>query len=200
MIVIILLAGTCTRQARADYYETVRITDELSDFLQYFPIDESAPDFLALTDAEVTSSSNGDPYAPARKQTEILRTADRLQFFLLSIDFGGTKMITEQVTQHGLEVETVVTPTLEATIESDQYASLIREKMETGRSTMFVSQQRLPFYLGLAYDGRVQIGVEDDEGIPRSLLETSDETVREWVEGVYRTYRESVRRKSLEEF
>lgn len=192
--------GTIIADEFSELLETVRRVEELSDFLRWFPDDESAPDFLNLRDATVTTASDGDPYAPARNQTEILRTADRLRILLPSIDLEGTKTITEQVTHHGLEAETVVSPGLEETLESEEFAPLLREKMQTGRSTLLVSSRDLPFYLGLADDGRVQIGVEDDEGFPRALLETTDEAVREWAKDVYRTYREAAKPKPIEEF
>lgn len=178
--------------------DTFQVAEKLSDFLQWFPTDSAAPDFLDMSGAEVTSTTEGDPYAPARKQAEILHTADRLRILLPSIDHEATKTITEQVTEHGLEVETIISPELEATIESDEFASLIREKIETGRSTIFVSESTLPFYLGLADDGRVQIGLEDEEGFPRSLLETTDESIREWAEDVYLNYQNEARLKPIE--
>jgi predicted transcriptional regulator len=180
--------------------ETMRVTAELSTFLRWFPSDEPAPDFLAVDDVRVTSSTEGDPYAPARRQAEILTAVDQLRILLPSIDLEATKTIAEQVTERGLEVETIVSPEVKATLESGQFASLLREKLEAGRSTIFVADSALPFYLGLADDGRVQIGVEDDEGFPRALLETTDERVRSWGEKTYREFRESATRKPLEDF
>lgn len=193
-------SGASIIEAFSEMLETVRTVGELSEFLRWFPVDESAPDFLGLEDVEITTLGEGDPYAPARKQTEILRTADRLRILLPSIDLEGTKTVAEQVSEHELEAETIVSPGLETTLESDEFAPLLAEKIETGRSTVFVSPTEFPFYLGLADDGRVQIGVEDDEGFPRALLETTDGDVRRWATDVYRTYREDARRKPLEEF
>jgi hypothetical protein len=65
---------------------------------------------------------------------------------------------------------------------------------------MLVSPTELPFYLGLTDDGCVQIGVEDDDGLPRSLLETTDGDVMEWAESVYRKYRAEAEPKSIAAF
>ncbi|MDR9429353.1 MAG: hypothetical protein RI568_01400 [Natronomonas sp.] len=172
--------------------DTARTVSELSEFLRWMPTDASTPDFLRFRD--------GDPYAPERKQTEILRTAERLRFLLPSVDIEGTKTLTEETTGHALEAGTILSPSLESTFESGEFAPYVREVIESGRSTLFVSERDLPFYLELADDGRVQIGVEDDEGFPRSLLETTDATVRAWAEEVYRTYREQARPKPLGDF
>ena len=172
--------------------DTARTVSELSEFLRWMSTDASTPDFLRFRD--------GDPYAPERKQTEILRTAERLRFLLPSVDIEGTKTLTEETTGHALEAGTILSPSLESTFESGEFAPYVREVIESGRSTLFVAERNLPSYLGLADDGRVQIGVEDDAGFPRSLLETTDADVRAWAEGVYRTYCEQARRKPLDDF
>lgn len=184
----------------SDMLDTVEATEELSDFFRWFPAEEFTPDFQEVNDVEVTASTDGNPYASARKQAKIFQTAEKLRILLPSIDLEATKTLTEQVTQRGLEVETVISPNLEETIKSDEFAPLIRKKMETGRSTVFVSETDLPFYLGLSDSGLVQVGVEDDEGFPRALLETTDESIRDWAEDVYQKYREQAQRQSVDDF
>jgi predicted transcriptional regulator len=180
--------------------DTVNTVEGLSEFFRWYPTDVDVPDLLDANDVEVTYSTDADPYAPARRQTEILHTAERLRILLPAIDLDSTKTITEQVTQRGLELETVVSPNVESTIESDEFAPLMREKMQTGRSAVFVARESLPFYLGLTDDGRIQVGLADDDGLPRALLETADESISSWAEGVYRDYREQAERKTVEEF
>lgn len=169
--------------------------EELDEFLRLFPADVEAPDVLDVADFEVTYATDADPYAPARKQSGILSTADRLRMLLPAIDLESTERIAEQVTERGLVAETVVSPGVEATMESEEFAPVMREKVRTGRSPVFVAQETVPFYLGLADDGRVQIGLADGDGLPRVLLETSDGSVREWAEGVYREFRGTAERK-----
>ena len=180
--------------------DTVEAVEELSEFLRLFPADVDAPDFLDASGVEVTYSTEADPYAPARKQTEVLHTADRLRMLLPAIDLDSTEAINEQVTERGLEVETVVSPDVESVMESAEFSPLVREKLATGRSTILVAGSPLPFYLGLADAELVQIGLADEEGLPRALLETTDGTVRTWARGLYEDYRESARRKQVEEF
>lgn len=180
--------------------DTISRVEELSEFLRWFPADVDAPDFLEASDVEVTYSTDASPYAPARRQTEILHTADRLRVLLPAIDLDSTETLAEQVTEGGLEVETIVSPAVESTMESDEFAPLIRETVRTGRSSILVAKDSLPFYLGLAGDGRVQIGLADDDGLPRALLESTDREIREWAEGVYGDTRERARPKSVAEF
>jgi predicted transcriptional regulator len=179
--------------------ETMATVDELAEFLRWFPADLDAPD-VHRADVEVTTSTDADPYAPARTQTEILHTADRLRVLLPATDRESTETLVEQVTDHGLEVESVVSPGVEATLESDDFAPLVQEFLGTDRATLHVAPEPIPFYLGLAADGTVQVGVADDEGFPRALLETTDEVVREWAVDVYDEHRAAAREKPVEAF
>lgn len=183
-----------------DLMETVRRTEELAEFLRWFPADVDAPDFLDVTDAVVTASSDADPYAPARTQTQILYDADRLRVLLPATDLESTETLTAEITGRDLEIESVVSPGVAATLTSAEFAPLIREQLEIGRASILVADEALPFYLGLADDGRVQIGLADEEGIPRALLETTDERVRTWAEDVYREYRSAATPIPLEDF
>lgn len=193
-------AGRVVAVEFASLLETMRTVDELAEFLRWFPPSVEAPAFHRADDVEVTTSTDADPYAPARTQSKILHTADSLRFLLPATDLESTETIVEQVTEHGLEAETVVSPGLEPTFESGDFAPLIREMVASGRSPIYVSPDPLSFYLGLADDGRVQVGVADDEGLPRALLETTDDDVREWAERVYDDRRAAARHKPLEEF
>jgi predicted transcriptional regulator len=193
-------AGSIIAEEFSQLLDTVQRVEELSDFLRWFPDEQSTPDFLDVSDAEITSPSDGDPYAPARKQTQIFHTADSVRVMLPSVDLDGAKTIAERILQHGLEAETIAAPDLEATLESEEFAPFLGRMVETGRSPIFVSPTEIPFYLGLTAGGRVQTGVEDDEGFPRSLLETTDERVRAWAEDVYQDYRKKAERKSIEDF
>jgi hypothetical protein len=76
----------------------------------------------------------------------------------------------------------------------------MREKIQTGRSAVFVARESLPFYLGLADGDRIQVGLADEDGLPRALLETDDDRIRAWAEGVYEDYREPARIKPASEF
>jgi predicted transcriptional regulator len=180
--------------------DTVRRTEELAEFLRWFPADENAPDFVEPDDIEVTTSDSANPYAPAKKQAEILGKADDLRILLPSVDPDATETITEQVLTRDFRVETIIAEELEPVFESEPFAPLVSEMIGTGRSRVLVSSTSLPFYLGLADDGLVQIGVEDDESFPRALLETTDEDVRSWAENVYQAYREEARHKPASEF
>jgi len=64
-------------------------------------------------------STPAAPYAPARTQTRVPYTADRLRVLLSAIELESTEALVEQVTDRGLAVESVVSPGVEATMESE---------------------------------------------------------------------------------
>ena len=182
-----------------DLLDSFHLASDLAAFLVWFPYREFDLDVEQLREATITRSTDGDPYAPARRQTELFETTDRFRGFLPSIGLEGTKVVHEQITGDALEAEVIVSPSVESTIESGEFATLFREKLRTDRTTVLVAED-VPFYLGLADDRTVQIGVEDGEGFPRALVESRNPSVREWAESVYRRYRQRAREKPIAEF
>jgi len=183
-------AGELVGEAFINCLDTAAAVAELEEFLRWFPADHDLPPVLDAGDLTVTYSTDADPYAPARTQTEVLREAERLRVLLPAVDLDSTRTLVDQVVERGLEIETVLDPEVESTVIAPEFAPLLREAMETGRSSMFVTEAALPFYLGLADDGLVQVGLADADGLPRALLETTDGAVREWGERVYARFRE----------
>lgn len=171
----------------------------LSPFLEWFPYAEVELDVEHLRDAEVVVTDPSDPYAPGRKQTEFLEAASTFWGLFPSIDIEGTRFVHDRIVEGDLEAELIVTTGVEETITAGEYASLFREQLATGQLTVYVSDGDLPFYLGIG-DGAVQIGVEDDDGFPRALLETDADQVTEWAESVYREHRSAAREKPVSEF
>jgi predicted transcriptional regulator len=183
----------------SELIETMQTTEKLSPFLTWFPLSEYDVDLSQLQDATVVSHSRGDPYAPGRAQTELLRRTRRFRALLPSIDLEGAKAAHEQIESQDLDAELVVSADVEQTISTDAYAPLLREQIRTGHLTVLVSEREPPFYLGLTDDGTVQLGVEDDNGFPQALLESSHESLREWAETVYQEYRATATVKSADD-
>jgi predicted transcriptional regulator len=170
--------------------ETMATAEELSPFLEWFPISEYDLAVEELQTGTVTVAVDGDPYAPAREHTSQIRTADRFRALLPSI---GQNAITEahrRILAGDLEATLIVSPNVETRIRTDQLAPQFEEMLSTGRLTVLVAES-VPFFLGLADDRVTQIGVEDDNGMPRALFETDAEAVREWAEALFADYREA---------
>lgn len=192
--------GRIVADGLCDLVDTVRATEEIATFIEWFPYAEHDLDLEHLRGAEITASTDTDPYAPLRKHASAVRDASEFRMLLPSIDLRTARSTKDRVLNDDLELELIVSPDVEATISSEEFAPVLREQVAAGGLTVFVSEEAVPFYLGLSDTGSVQVGVEDDEGYPRALLETDCEEVRGWAESVYDEYRDHARVKPAEEF
>lgn len=164
-----------------DLVESVGNAEELTPFLERFPLSEFEIGIDDMRDGALTVATDGDPLAPVRRHTERLRTTTEFRAVLPSVGIEPIKAIHERTLAGELEAEFAVPPSVERTIRSEEFAPLFEEMLATGRLTIYLSDS-VSFFLGLVDEEMTQIGVEDDEGIPRALLETWNERVRSWAE------------------
>jgi len=170
--------------------ETMATAEELWPFLEWFPLSEFDLAVDDLQTGTVTAAVDGDPYAPAREHTTLIRTADRFRALLPSIGQQAISEAHRRILAGDLEATLIVSPSVETRIRTDQLAPQFEEMFSTGRLTVLVAES-VPLFLGLA-DGRAtQIGVEDDDGMPRALFETEAEAVHEWADALFADYRNS---------
>ena len=182
--------GRLVIEAFSEFAGRVSAAEELLPFLEWFPLSELELTVEDLRDSELTVAADGDPLAPARTQTDLVRTTSRFRGLFPSLDLSGTELVHERTVEGEFEAEIIVSAAVEETIHGERFAPLYREMLSTGRLTVHVVDA-VPFYLGLGADERTQIGVEDDDGLPRALLETDGGTVHEWATGLFADYRES---------
>lgn len=193
-------SGQIVAETIADAVDTLQATDELSTFLEWFPYSEYDVDLDDLRTADITVATDVNPYAPSRKHAEVMREAATARLLLPSIDRQLVESIGDLVVDGALSLELTIPPQMEGTVSTGKFATLLRGQIEAGGTTVFVSDAAPPFYVGLFDDDGVQVGVEDDDGYPRALLETSSDSVREWAERIYHQYRDGAREKPVEEF
>jgi len=191
--------GRIVSDSFTDLVDTVQATDELGTFLEWFPYSEFSFDVDQLRDGEVTVSTEANPYAPARQQAQTLAATSQCRMLLPSIDLQMVQRTRERVLDGDLELEALLAPRMEETVTTEPFAPEMRDQVAAGGVTLYVCEDQPPSYLGLTPD-LVQIGVEDDEGFPRALLETDRESVREWAEDVYASYRGQARHLSADDF
>ena len=173
-----------------DLVASVESAEELSPFLEWFPLSELEIGIDDLQDGTLTVATEGEPLAPVRQHMKHLRTITEFRAVLPSIGIEPIKRIHERTLAGELEPEFVVPPSVETTIRSAEFAPLFEEMLATGRLTIHLTDSA-SFFLGLVDEGAVQIGVESDDGIPRALLETSNREVRTWAETFFADTREA---------
>jgi predicted transcriptional regulator len=182
--------GEVVIESFLQFTATMETAEELSPFLEWFPLSEFNIGVSDIHDGEITMISDGDPLAPARKQTDLLQSTHRFRGFFPSLDLSGTRLVHERIVDGEFDGEIIISADVEDTIHSERFASLFEDMLATGRLSISVVDS-VPFYLGIDDGGIVQIGVEDDEGFPQALLETETETVYRWAETLFAEYRDS---------
>lgn len=193
-------SGRIVADGLAELLDTVQATDELATFIEWFPYGEYDLDLDHLRDAEITASTDPDPYAPSRKHAAAVREASSFRALLPSVDLQLVRGLEDRVLGGELDAEWLVSQGLEETISTGEFAETLHEQISAGGLTVRVCDRPAPFYLGLSDTGLVQIGVEDDEGFPRALLETDSAAIRTWAESVYADFRKHSREKPAAEF
>ncbi len=166
----------------------VELTDKLQSFMQWVPDGTLDLDLSLLADAEVTLAQPGDPYAMINKQVQLIKRTEWFRVVLLFTGLHATEAANEQVIQNGAQGELVVESDIaDLYCSSPEYAELWGEMEATGRLELFAYDGTLPYSLGV-FDDTVQIVVAERDN-PRALLETTSETVREWVLEQYHDYK-----------
>jgi predicted transcriptional regulator len=193
-------AGRLVAQQFLGLVESVETTEALSPFLDWFPYAEYPIDLDDLVGADIISSTGADPYAPGRRQTSFIDHHEEVWLVLPSIELESVRAAHEQVLTETLCLSVVVSDAVAERIVTDEFATLFREQIDTGRMDVYAVDGDLPFYLGFGGDATVQLGVEDDDGFPRALLEVESEPLHSWAEEVYDDHRHRAERMSRAAF
>ena len=176
----------------ADQFDRTRVTMDaarrLAPLVPLLPVDEMEFPLVRLTDATVTTASEGDPYSPVRRFMSLLRDSTTLRGYdTTTIAPLYVDEIREQILA-GMDTEVVYLPQVARQIVDD-YGDAVRTARESGHLRLHVAES-LPFGLAV-YDDRVGIGAYDDEtGMLSVFVDTDDEAVREWALDRYRQHRE----------
>lgn len=169
--------------------DAIELVRKVRPFLRWFPEGELSFDVRALADATVVVADSNDPYAPVNRHIEALKEADHFRCLLPAIGLQAMSVARDRVVEHECRCEIVYSEGLAPTIQDQpEYKELAEELHQAHRCELLISDRVISFYLGL-FGQRVQIGVEDNDGMPRALVETNTDEVREWAEQTYEKYR-----------
>ena len=185
--------GDLVAEGFNECHQKVRAADRLQPFLRWISTEDLDLDLSHLSDATVFATTKSDPYSPVNRHVETLRTATRVQAMLPSVGRDAAELTSRRAKDGAAEYELVVTEGCEKVLREDEkYARYIDEAVETAHFSVSVFEGEIPYYLGIL-DGTVQIGVEDDDGIPRALVESKSAHVREWADETISSYLDGAR-------
>lgn len=171
------------------FLDSVGSAAEVESFLRWVPPGSLDLDLdpRHLADADVVSASPGDPYAMVNRHVRRLKEADHVRALLPLTGLHAHEAMHDRVVEGDARAELVVASPVVETMRTDpDYRPLTADLAATDRYEVVVVDD-LPYYLGVL-DDLTQVGVDDD-GQPRALLETDDDTVRAWAEETIESYR-----------
>lgn len=191
-------AGRAVITHFSDLLDTVATTRRLRRFLRWFPAERFDIDVRSFADADITTPTPGDPYAPVNEQISAMESADAFRWLLPTVGPQVIRVTRDCVVERHERHEVVVDPAVAEHLRTTpDYADLAADLLELDHCEIRISDGEIPFYLGLT-DDVIQVGAEDDEGIHRAVVETADEEVRQWAERTYERFRQNAERLEVE--
>lgn len=185
--------GEMVAEAFSTCHQKVRASERLQPFLKWTSTDVLDIDLEHFADATVVTATENDPYAPVNAHIESLKRAEYVTAVLPSVGRDAAEITSKRAKDGNAEYDVIVEEDCVDVLVGDQkYARHLEDVVGTDRYSISVFDGTVPYYLGVL-DEKVQIGVEGDDGIPRALVETESEPIREWAREKLRSYREKSR-------
>lgn len=183
----ITTSGEFALEAALEFLETVDTAARLQPILRWMPRDALDIDIRLLEDAKMTLAGDGAPLAMIDRHTSVVRDASSFRGVLPLSSVQPLRVHKRRVTAGEATGTMVVAPNVAERYLSDpQFVDIIDEMLATENASIYVTEQGIPFYLGIL-DGTVQIGVDDDLE-PRGLLESDRDEVTAWAERRFEQY------------
>lgn len=172
--------GTVLAVEFADLLETVGTVQRLqsvADWLPEFPFD-----LRRLADATVTLPTDTDVFAHVQRAERLFDDADSSWVLAGSVFHEALERQHRRSTERGQrQVALLSAAALDRARSDPEMRRLAVEMLASGNVELYSYDGKFPVMLALVDDVAV-IAPLDDAGVPRALVESTDPTVREWVE------------------
>lgn len=184
------LGGYITEEF-TDFLGRMRVDGKLGDVVQWLPNQEFDFDLACLTTAEVVHPQKTDASAPTTHIVRRLEAADRVQVMSYTLLPEAFRVCREKAVHGNQELEVVFDTETIATLATDQRnIDQAREMLETGRVAFYQSQRPVPYVLVIPDDEVVVVCLTGEDGEPRAVIDTDDETVRAWAQSIFEAFRD----------
>ncbi|WP_114577182.1 winged helix-turn-helix domain-containing protein [Saliphagus sp. LR7] len=184
--------GTVVAGELSTLMTTMTTVERLRPVLQWLP--DGVLDFELdhLAGAEIITGDRHDPYAPVNRHVAVLQETTTFRCLLPWSGLTHLRKLSESITDDR-SYELVVSANVADTVRSDdRYEHVLAALIESDSVSLFVSDDEIEYFLGI-YDELVHIGVKDDRGFPRALVESESDVVMDWAENSYAEHREAFR-------
>lgn len=181
--------GSLVVEAFEPLIASVRTARKLRPIVEWIPARELDFDLLHLTDATITVPSRNNPLSPLRREIERLQSADEVRLLSSIVVPQALEANLLAPVQASQRFEAVFTASAVETIRDDpEMARQFAKLVASDRAEIYRFDGEVPCVVAVL-DGGVGLGLEDDQGLPRALIETEDPSVRDWADSTITAYR-----------
>ncbi len=166
---------------------TVGTAQKLRSIAPY--LDALDLDIRHLENARITVPDSADPMAPFERPVTLLREASQARFLSRMVSPVVLDVIHDSIIEERLSLEAVMTPSVLERIRSDSgLATQTRVLLDSADVEAYLLDR--PSDLEIAeIDETVAILVTDASDFPHAFIESTDETVRDWFDETFESYR-----------
>lgn len=174
-----------------DFVDRMRVDGTLADVVEYLPDAGFDFDLACLASAEVVRPAKTDALAPTTHIVRRLEAADRVQVLTYTVLADAFEACHRATLEGDLEVEVVFDAETLATLAADpRSVEQARRMLETGRVGIYQAARPVPFVLIIPDDEVVVICLSGPDGTPRAVIDTADDTVRDWAASTFAGFRD----------
>ena len=181
--------GRVLTDAFTDLMDTVRTVQDLHELDVQLPFDEVGFDLESLTEARITTPSQGDATKHVRREQELAERAERVRFFCNSAHPHTVAVYRDRVVEDGQRLEAVIAgEALGAAADDSVMRGHLHDLLASDRTTIYRYDGVVDVMLGILGDTAV-IQPLDEAGNPRAIIDTDDQTIVDWVADRLASYR-----------
>ena len=174
-----------------EFAETLSKTEtllKLQPFFRWFPRDVCSLSPEAFEDATVTVRKPHSPYEPVDRALNRVSGTDTIRTIApINAPFYNETYY-KAIMEDSASAVTVLSEEVLSMLQRDGDA--LEDVMQTGRVEIYVYPDPISFGL-LITDEVVAIGAYDDDGTMQALVESADETIRQWAIDTFEKYRKA---------
>lgn len=181
--------GTYVSRTFTDLLEHFQPVPVLDEVVQWFPEEGFDFDLYCLAGADIVRPHKNDALAPMTHIISRLRTATHIRVLTYTALPSCMDVCWRQTVNGSTEFEGVFDLGTLETLGADQrMVEQAREMLDSGRAEVVYYEGDIPTVV-IIVDDSVLLCLSGGEGAPHAVIETDDETVMEWAESTFDSYR-----------
>lgn len=190
--------GTFLAEELLTFLHTVNHIMHLEEVARLLPPEEIDFDLSHLSEATIVRPSQTDAIAPVRRMLEHLGDADRVTLLTNTVASQGLAATNRAISEGNQSLEAVITDeAYQMVLNDSEMYDLLQEMIASERAHIYHYEGSVPHLVALC-DGTGIISPANALGIPQAVIETTNETVCDWIADTVEEYRQQARLLTVE--